>query len=517
MRLLYWCMLVLTILLLVCEVTVSQLCNSFITLIDGFHSLFILMRMALTPQNPPLSSLDPPTSTSHPPSSPARPPANQPKDSSIQPLHDTQTTTVGSDLPDQPPTAPVHSSLSYPDCRIQLVGDFFSALLLVSLCVSYILEIISCSQEIKPIRNSLTLVEVSVVSLLHKILVLWLNWDQRRASETTSPTGGNPTAVGNTEARGEAWLERLQYDPRQAQSAVDGAVHNGELVFCNLKASIIPGTDCETPEPDSTAPHRNSVSDLKRSADIMEMDADGTCMRPLCKSHVSGGPVPPDPWLVGLLTLVRVVQGLCTSLFALIISLVTLLIGPHCPRSSGTCSFLVYLDPGLSLLAIIVLIATAAPQLHRYGLLLLQATPPHICVSDLASRIASIPRVKGVHELHIWQLNESIMVASVHLHCHAGFAVHRVADVMSGVTEVLQSVGVDFCTIQPELVSCSGSSAGNDEDASPPRLLACSLACSAACSDSMCCSVEDKTLQKPPAGEPKEVPQGLVVENTFHR
>ncbi len=64
-------------------------------------------------------------------------------------------------------------------------------------------------------------------------------------------------------------------------------------------------------------------------------------------------------------------------------------------------------------------------QVHRYGLLLLQATPPHICVSDLGKRIGSIPGVQAVHDLHIWQLNESVMVASVHVHCHSGFPAHR--------------------------------------------------------------------------------------------
>lgn len=64
-------------------------------------------------------------------------------------------------------------------------------------------------------------------------------------------------------------------------------------------------------------------------------------------------------------------------------------------------------------------------QVCRYGLLLLQATPPHICVSDLGQRIESVPGVQAMHDLHIWQLTESFMVASVHVHCHADFPAHR--------------------------------------------------------------------------------------------
>ncbi|XP_068601844.1 proton-coupled zinc antiporter SLC30A1 [Brachionichthys hirsutus] len=542
MKALYWCMLVGSILLLVCEVTVSQLCKSFITLIDGFHSLFILMRMALTPHtssasNPPLSSSD---SLATPSSSPAAPPVDLPAESSARPRRHTQAAAAGSALsPDRPPPPPVNGSLSYTDYRIQVVGDFFSSLLLLSLCVSYVLEIISCSLEIRPILHPLTLAGVSVVSLLHKMLVLWLKWDREQAPGTEAPTGhlrGNITASGDEEAGGEARLERPQCDPGQAQSAVDGSFHNGALVFCNPKTSIIPETDSEPQEPTFAAPQQNrrdsasvaGVSDSSHSEDIMDISKDSVCVGHGDKSHDSGRSAPADPWRARLPMCVRATRGLCTALFALINSLAMLLIGPRCLPSPGACSFLVYLDPGLSLLAIIILIATAAPQLHRYGLLLLQATPPHICASELASRIASVPGVKGVHELHIWQLNESVAVASVHLRCHAGFGVHRCADVISGVTKVLQSAGVDCCTIQPEFVSCSGCSAGNDE-ASPighresaclPRLLACSLACGKACTDSMCCTPiegQSETLQEPEAGQEKaQAPQAPAFDNVFH-
>lgn len=105
--------------------------------------------------------------------------------------------------------------------------------------------------------------------------------------------------------------------------------------------------------------------------------------------------------------------------------------------------------------------------------------------------------------------------------------VSRCADLMSGVTKVLQSVGVSCCTVQPEFASCSGSSAGSGSDASPvvhredpslPPLLTCSLACGKACSGNMCCTPleeETRSLVAPPTGETKEEPQTLVIENTF--
>lgn len=75
-------------------------------------------------------------------------------------------------------------------------------------------------------------------------------------------------------------------------------------------------------------------------------------------------PVPTSQWPVCLQSIVLVIQGLGTALLALINSLLVLLTIPQCLHSSGACSLLVYLDPGLSLLAVVVLIATAMPQVR---------------------------------------------------------------------------------------------------------------------------------------------------------
>lgn len=204
MRLLHWCMLGVTILLLVCEVTISQLCKSLIPLVDGFHTLFVLMRMALPPPQPasvikpPLSSLDSPASPQHASSS------------STAGLPGTQTATDGPTTPDHPLTprphreaaSPVSShqlfsaeicppavgcSLSHTSSRTQPVGTFISTLLLASFCLSYIMEIIGFSLEPKPVRRPLLLVAIGAVSLLHKMLVLGLNWyqlqDERAGAE----------------------------------------------------------------------------------------------------------------------------------------------------------------------------------------------------------------------------------------------------------------------------------------------------------------------------------------------
>ncbi|TKS80990.1 Zinc transporter 1 [Collichthys lucidus] len=542
MRVLHWCMLGVTILLLVCEVTISQLCKSLIILVDGFHTIFIMMRMA-PPQTsslikPPLSFLDSPASPPHAPSSSAGLFVNLPAESSIKPTLCTQTTSDGSTLPDQASTpqpqisAPVQDcGLSYPSCRVQTVGAFISALLLASLCLSYIMEIISFSLEPQPVQHPLLLVVVSVVSLIHKMLVLWMKLDQQQALQIESHLEVNHKVLAEGETKGHADPGRVLCDV--SHSGVDDSLHNGVFVLCNPGTSSIPDTDSQNPEvylhAAATRDSRDcglasAAADLSHSEDDAEIFKDNAFKGHLGSqksSHHTERPVPSSCFVL-------VIQGLCTSVLALINSLVMLLISPHCLHSTEPCSLVVYLDPALSLLAVITLIATAMPQVHKYGLLLLQCTPPHICVSDLGRRIASIPGVQAVHNLHVWQLTESFTVASVHVHCHAGFPAHRCADLMSGVTKVLKSVGVTCCTVQPEFASCCpASSAGSDggdasplvhrEDPSLPPPLACNLACGKACAGSMCCSPleEGRSVLAPPGGETKEEPQTLVIENTF--
>lgn len=69
------------------------------------------------------------------------------------------------------------------------MGAFISALLLASLCLSYVMEIIGFSLEPHPVQRPQLLVVVSGVSVLHKMLVLWLNWG--RLQDERAGASGN--------------------------------------------------------------------------------------------------------------------------------------------------------------------------------------------------------------------------------------------------------------------------------------------------------------------------------------
>ncbi|XP_034460130.1 zinc transporter 1 [Hippoglossus hippoglossus] len=554
MRTLHWCMLGVAILLLGIEVIMSQLCKSIITLVDAFHTFFILMHMVLHPQTAP-SSVDslasPQASSSETPSPPL--PAESSTESlhgacgssnaSAQPNHEAAPQ-FNSNQPCSPTTSPpaLDCSVSFADSRFQPVGDFLSSLLLALLSISYSLKILSFTIDPHPAQNLQLVVVVAALSLLYKILVLSVNWvklqEERagatRHSEAESQFEVNHKVLAAEESKGLAVPGRVLDDVVKVQSAADDSLCNGALVLCNPGASSVPEADSQTPQPEvhlhAAAPQdsESGSADLKAckveslSKDITETSKDNNSMGhldvPVWKSsHPSESSAPSSQRPLCRLSPLLVVRGLFSPLLALIDSVLVLLLTPQCLHGSGACGLLPYLDPVLSLLAVGILIATAMPQVHRYGLLLLQAPPPHLCVSDLGERIAGVHGVQAVHDLHVWQLNESFTVASVHVRCHAGFPAHRCADLMLAVTKVLQSVGVSCCTVQPEFASCSAGGEGSAPSLPPPP--PCSLACGKACSKNMCCSLleeETSSALAPPAGGTKEGPQTLVIENTFN-
>lgn len=73
--------------------------------------------------------------------------------------------------------------------------------------------------------------------------------------------------------------------------------------------------------------------------------------------------------------------------------------------------------------------------------------PPSIALEELHEDIRRVRGVTSVHDLHVWQLSEQKIIASVHV------CVARNVEYMSIATdirEVLHDYNIHSCTIQPE-------------------------------------------------------------------
>lgn len=83
--------------------------------------------------------------------------------------------------------------------------------------------------------------------------------------------------------------------------------------------------------------------------------------------------------------------------------------------------------------------------------ILLQGVPPTIALEQLREDIRRVNGVTSLHELHVWQLSESKIIASVHVCVERnGNGGREYMSVAGDIREVLHKWGVHSCTIQPE-------------------------------------------------------------------
>lgn len=139
----------------------------------------------------------------------------------------------------------------------------------------------------------------------------------------------------------------------------------------------------------------------------------------------------------------------------------------------------VYLDPGFSMLTTLVLLAVVVPELRRHVFLLLQASPAGLSTEELAVEIRGVPGVLAVHELHVWQLSETCVVASVHVYWPSSLSALECSQLLRSITEVLRRYGVKRWTVQPEFLTFDPEDAALRPD--------CALHCGKACVRKMCC------------------------------
>ncbi|KAG6842594.1 hypothetical protein C0991_000120 [Blastosporella zonata] len=78
-------------------------------------------------------------------------------------------------------------------------------------------------------------------------------------------------------------------------------------------------------------------------------------------------------------------------------------------------SFKYYFDPMISLLITIIIFSSALPLVQSASFILLQGVPPTISLDSVRDSILDVEGVMSVHELHVWQLSESKVIASVHV------------------------------------------------------------------------------------------------------
>lgn len=129
-----------------------------------------------------------------------------------------------------------------------------------------------------------------------------------------------------------------------------------------------------------------------------------------------------------------------------------------------------YSDPVISLVITAIILTSAIPLCKSASLILLQVAPPGIIIDDIKEDIKSITGVHSVHELHVWQLSDTKMVASVHVRIENDQTKYM--QIAMDIKTCLHAFGIHSCTIQPEFMKGLTTLAEDDE---------CLLDCDPAC------------------------------------
>lgn len=93
------------------------------------------------------------------------------------------------------------------------------------------------------------------------------------------------------------------------------------------------------------------------------------------------------------------------------------------------------------------LVADLCETVRSTSFILLQGVPPTVSLEEVRAAILEVEGVLSLHELHVWQLSESKIVASVHVMASRN---HDFMPVAAKIRKALHERGIHSSTIQPE-------------------------------------------------------------------
>ncbi|XP_012566995.1 proton-coupled zinc antiporter SLC30A1 [Hydra vulgaris] len=136
-----------------------------------------------------------------------------------------------------------------------------------------------------------------------------------------------------------------------------------------------------------------------------------------------------------------------------------------------------YVDPGMSIIMVMIILKTSIPLLKESSLILMQTVPTHIKIQEIQERIVEqVPQVLSIHEFHIWQLAGNKIIASAHVQCNT---LDDYMTIANQLKEFFHNEGIHSTTIQPEFLH------------GPNINTSCILECKEDCAERTCCGEKD--------------------------
>ncbi|KAI1813403.1 cation efflux protein [Poronia punctata] len=163
-----------------------------------------------------------------------------------------------------------------------------------------------------------------------------------------------------------------------------------------------------------------------------------------------------------------------------------------------------YADPAVSLFITLIILRSAIPLTKATSKVLLQATPDHIEIQDIKDDIQNLDGVISCHHVHIWQLSDTKVVASLHI--QVAFPIideggEKYMKLAKQARKCLHAYGIHSATIQPEfcldqncnhqdeatVATLDGSASPRQSASNPEPGDGCLLECVDDCVNPGCC------------------------------
>jgi len=139
--------------------------------------------------------------------------------------------------------------------------------------------------------------------------------------------------------------------------------------------------------------------------------------------------------------------------------------------------WVVYLDPISSVIIVFLILFSVLPLIRSCSVILLQQAPAEVDTDELKRKIEKIQGIESVHDMHVWQLVDSMVIASLHLvilECDN----ETFSQIVRRCKAVLHSFGIHSSTLQPEFIKSKSKDQG------------CLSNCAQDCVEDWCCKEE---------------------------
>ncbi len=105
-----------------------------------------------------------------------------------------------------------------------------------------------------------------------------------------------------------------------------------------------------------------------------------------------------------------------------------------------------WLDPAISIMIALIIMRGAVRVIREAGIILMESAPSHIDPNVVRSELVNLPGISDVHDVHIWQLGQNDVNATVHV-----VTDRKNDEVVTAVQNHLRDrFGVQHTTVQVE-------------------------------------------------------------------